>query len=134
MTSTKKGKYEDQISEKNEKDDSSEEMFDTESEKIGNRKWAKAMSKILQTDKPKRKKSLVLSKAKKLCDIVNEPKEEPLPFEIEKEGEFVRETIKKDPEESIKKEKKVKDTLSIRKKPDILDRERERTLQKIATK
>ncbi|XP_033216566.1 RRP15-like protein [Belonocnema kinseyi] len=108
-----------------------------------NPNWADAMRKVLHTKKPKRKKTIVLSKARKLCDIVAKEKKESLPFEIEgTDGEITKEiAVKKETEEEKKKEeagqkkrrrKEIK--TGIRIKPSILDRERERTLQKIATK
>ncbi|KZC11224.1 RRP15-like protein, partial [Dufourea novaeangliae] len=105
----------------------------------GNPSWADAMQKILKTKKPKRKKTIVLSKAKKLCDVVKKEKNEELLFEIEK----VKEEIKTDEPEKIgdnvqvsvkQLKEKRKDHLGIRVKPNIADRERERMLQKIATK
>ncbi|XP_053986081.1 RRP15-like protein [Hylaeus anthracinus] len=104
----------------------------------GNPNWADAMQKILRTKKPKRKKTIVLSKAKKLCDVKKE-KSQDVSFEIEK----VKEEIKtEEPEETKSKvqrpltqlKERRKDNLGIRVKPSITDRERERVLQKIATK
>ena len=99
--------------------------------------WADAMRKVLHTKKPKRKKSIVLSKAKKLCDIVSKEKKEHVPFEIEgTDGEVKKEILvkKEEKESEHKKQKRKEIKTGIRIKPSILDRERERTLQKIATK
>lgn len=102
--------------------------------------WADAMRKVLHTKKPKRKKTIVLSKAKKLCEIVAKEDKKSLPFEIEgTNGQVEKETEKKEQlsEEkstSDKKRKRKEMKTGIRVKPSILDRERERTLQKIATK
>lgn len=108
------------------------------SEVKGNPGWADAMQKILRTGKPKRKKTIVLSKAKKLCDVVKKEKEEEVPFELVGEnGEVKKEKIKKEYDATDKLEiphKRRKDNLGIRVKPSVTDRERERTLQKIATK
>lgn len=55
--------------------------------------WADSISKILKSKKPKRKKSLVLSKAKKLTDL---PKTEqkPVGFQIETvDGEVKEEKV-----------------------------------------
>lgn len=104
----------------------------------GNPGWADAMQKILQTRKPKRKKTIVLSKAKKLFDVKKKENEENVSFEIEKVKEEV-ETFKEDVENKDDKlvaqsKERRKNNLGIRVKPSITDRERERMLQKIATK
>ncbi|XP_076234481.1 RRP15-like protein isoform X2 [Calliopsis andreniformis] len=106
----------------------------------GNPGWADAMQKILKTKKPKRKKTIVLSKAKKLCDVVKK-EDEPLTFEIDKVKEEIKTEEPEDSKDNIQKlntEKQLKerrkDTLGIRVKPSIADRERERMLQKVATK
>lgn len=103
---------------------------DIKSDAGGNSGWADAMRKILQTKKPKRKKTIVLSKAKKLCDTKEKEDKESSLFDIEKVKEEVKEI--KEEGDVIKKPKEKK--LGIRVKPSIMDRERERTLQKIATK
>lgn len=103
---------------------------DIKSDAGGNSGWADAMRKILQTKKPKRKKTIVLSKAKKLCDTKEKEDKESSLFDIEKVKEEVKEI--KEEEDVVKKPKEKK--LGIRVKPSIMDRERERTLQKIATK
>lgn len=99
--------------------------------------WADVMQKILKTNKPKRKKTLVLAKAKKLCDVKVKEKKEDISFEID---EF-KEEIKTESEEAIDKTENAATTKSrritknsIRLKPSITDREHERMLQKIATK
>lgn len=98
--------------------------------------WADAMQKILRTKKPKGKKTVVLAKAKKLCDVKLKKKED-LPFEIDD----VKDEIKTQSEEASIETKehvhkpRLKDkSLGIRVKPSITDREHERMLQKIATK
>lgn len=103
---------------------------DIKSDAGGNSGWADAMRKILQTKKPKRKKTIVLSKAKKLCDTKEKEDKESSLFDIEKVKEEVKEI--KEEGDVVKKPKEKK--LGIRVKPSIMDRERERTLQKIATK
>lgn len=103
---------------------------DIKSDAEGNSGWADAMRKILQTKKPKRKKTIVLSKAKKLCDTKEKEDKESSLFDIEKVKEEVKEI--KEEGDVVKKPKEKK--LGIRVKPSIMDRERERTLQKIATK
>ena len=105
-----------------------------------NPNWADAMRKVLHTKKPKRKKTIVLSKAKRLCDIVVKEKKETLPFEIEgTDGEIkkeilVKKEVKGEEDADHKKQKRKEIKTGIRVKPSILDRERERILQKIATK
>ncbi|CAD1469502.1 unnamed protein product, partial [Heterotrigona itama] len=120
-----------------------EEIFedqsdDAKSEAEGNPGWADVMQKILQTKKPKRKRTIVLSKAKKLCDIKKKNDEEQLPFEIEKIKREVKteesEEVENDNQKPQLKERRKETNLGIRVKPSIMNRERERTLQKIATK
>ncbi|XP_011859267.1 PREDICTED: RRP15-like protein isoform X2 [Vollenhovia emeryi] len=102
--------------------------------------WADVMQKILKTNKPKRKKTLVLAKAKKLCDVkIREKKEEPS-FEVD----GVKEEVKAEAEEAVDEESiaanaastkpRIPKKCGIRVKPSITDREYERMLQKIATK
>lgn len=99
--------------------------------------WADALQKILKTNKPKRKKAIVLSKAKK-CNAVATEKES-LPVEVdeikeENETEIVNTTESKENVILTKRKQRRKDNLGIRVKPSIVDKERERFLQKIATK
>ncbi|KAF7397460.1 hypothetical protein HZH68_008682 [Vespula germanica] len=97
--------------------------------------WADALQKILKTNKPKRKKTIVLSKAKKYSDIVR--KQENLSLEtdaITEEEEKLESTEGKENLLSTKRKQRQKDNLGIRVKPSIIDREREKLLQKIATK
>lgn len=97
--------------------------------------WADALQKILKTNKPKRKKTIVLSKAKKYSDIVR--KQENLSLEtdaVTEEEEKLESTEGKENLLSTKRKQRQKDNLGIRVKPSIIDREREKLLQKIATK
>ncbi|XP_043255738.1 RRP15-like protein [Colletes gigas] len=114
-----------------------EDEFNTEKTE-GNPGWADAMQKILWTKKPKRKKMIVLSKAKKLCDAKKE-KSEDVSFEIE----TIKTEVKEEQSDKIKDQveqpltqliERKKNNLGIRIKPRITDRDRERILQKIATK
>lgn len=122
-------------------DEDNDESNEVSDKSKANPGWADAMKKILNTKKPKRKKSIVLSKAKKLNEILAKPKEVPVPFELEgANGEIKKETIKveegvdqSETSTELKNHKK-KESLGIRVKPSVLDRERERRLQKIATK
>lgn len=56
--------------------------------------WADAMSKILKTNKPKRRKTIVLSRAKRANEVKPEIKKETLDFEIDGENELTTETVK----------------------------------------
>lgn len=107
---------------------------DIKSDAGGNSGWADAMRKILETKKPKRKKTIVLSKAKRLCDIKKKEDKESSLFDIEKVKEEVKSQEIKEEEDVVKKPQLKEKKLGIRVKPSIMDRERERTLQKIATK
>lgn len=121
-------------------DDTDEASHDAGS--ASNAGWADVMQKILRTNKPKRKKTLVLAKAKKLCDVKVKEKKEDLSFEIDgikqenkTESEEVDETNITTNTASIQKSRVTKRKESdIRVKPSITDREHERMLQKIATK
>ncbi|XP_076165340.1 RRP15-like protein isoform X2 [Ptiloglossa arizonensis] len=116
------------------------EENDSSTQKIkGNPSWADAMQKILRTKKPKRKKTIVLSKAKKLCDVVKKEKSKNVSFEIEKVQEEIKIEEPKTTENKVQKplvqlKERRKNNLGIRIKPNIMDGERERILQKIATK
>nr|CAH7750505.1 unnamed protein product [Callosobruchus chinensis] len=92
-------------------------MDDGGGREVSNAAWVDSISKILSTKKPKNKKHI------------------PVGFEVETvEGEVKKEVIE-EPEETVPViKKKKKDVLKLRVKPDILERDRERTLQKIATK
>ncbi|KAG7204049.1 hypothetical protein KM043_001907 [Ampulex compressa] len=135
------------VSEKSYEDNSMEGGLETDKDasnrdarSLGNPGWADVMQQILRTKKPKRKKTIVLSKAKKLCDVVNQEKAEEISFEIEKVKEEVKSEVDSVTDYKIKKtdvriKQRRKDvSLGIRVKPSIMDRERERMLQKIATK
>jgi hypothetical protein len=73
-----------------EKDSSGEE---SDSEKpIGNAGWADAISKVLRTSKPKKKKTLVLSRAKKLTDVTTTAEQQDTDPDFEITGEIKQET------------------------------------------
>lgn len=118
-------------------DNSDGDEGDVEDE--GNAAWADAMLKVLNAKKPKKKKTIVLSKAKKLCDVKpKEPKEE-LPFDLEVKDEVVEPSEAKKAKKSVesietKKTEGRSTRPSVRVKPNVLDRDREKMLQKIATK
>ncbi|KAL1512680.1 hypothetical protein ABEB36_002236 [Hypothenemus hampei] len=127
---------EESVQEDSQHDASSDsEEIDDESKILLNEGWADAIAKILKTNKPKKKKSLVLSKAKKLTDPVKKVRTEN--YEIATaDGQIRKEQTV---EESVTEtegppRKKKREIPNIRVKPNILEKDRERTLQKIATK
>ncbi|XP_066142553.1 RRP15-like protein isoform X2 [Euwallacea fornicatus] len=113
-----------------------EEEIDEESRNLLNEGWADSIAKILKTNKPKKKKTLVLSKAKKLTDPVKKVTTEHYEIattdgQVKKEQTIVEE--KRADSENRQKRKK-KELPKLRVKPNILEKDRDRTLQKIATK
>nr|CAD7423233.1 unnamed protein product [Timema monikensis] len=98
--------------------------------------WADAMAKILKTNKPKRKKSIVLAKAKKLSDFNKKIKVEDPGFEVDgiKEEKPDLEDLDTKPKFEQIKRRRREWYLRGRVKPSILDADREKTLGKIATK
>ncbi|KAB0804352.1 hypothetical protein PPYR_01322 [Photinus pyralis] len=97
--------------------------------------WADSIAKILKTNKPQGKKTVVLSKARKITDLKKKKAKSDAGFEIETEDGRIRTgTIEESSDEDEPKAKKRKDLPSYRVKPNILDKDRERTLSKIATK
>ncbi|XP_025988750.1 RRP15-like protein isoform X2 [Solenopsis invicta] len=119
-------------------DDTSETSHDAGS--TSNAGWADAMQKILKTNKPKRKKTIVLAKAKRLCDVKVQEKKD-FSFEIDSVKEEIKTESEDDTEETnaaniatIKSRVMKRKKCGIRVKPTITDREHERLLQKIATK
>uniref|UniRef100_A0A2A4JB45 RRP15-like protein n=1 Tax=Heliothis virescens TaxID=7102 RepID=A0A2A4JB45_HELVI len=116
--------------------ESSDEADDSKTALVTNEGWADSVAKILGSSKPKNKKTLVLSRAKKHSEIVKTVKEEKPAFEVigdteEKKLEVKKEeiTASEPPAKKVKHEKP-----SIRVKPNILEKDRERLLNKIATK
>lgn len=115
---------------------SGSESIDDESKELLNEGWADSIAKILKTNKPKKKKTLVLSKAKKLTDPIKKVKTEKyeiatLDGQIKKEQTVVEEKITSSERPPKKKRRELP---NLRVKPNILEKDRERTLQKIATK
>lgn len=123
------------------KQDAEIEVTSIESEddtkSAGNAGWADVMQKILRTKKPKRKQTVVLAKAKKLCDVKKIEKKENI-FEIDNVEHKITTDLKKISnklESTAQTKPRSKErSLGIRIKPCITDRERERMLQKIATR
>ncbi|XP_059053341.1 RRP15-like protein [Achroia grisella] len=102
---------------------------------ITNEGWADSITKILGSTKPKNKKTLVLSRAKKHSQLIKSTNEEKPAFEIIGEGNETEKEVKKEVLPSEPPEKKLKhEKSSIRIKPNILEKDRERLLSKIATK
>ncbi|GJQ78398.1 hypothetical protein Trydic_g22223 [Trypoxylus dichotomus] len=111
---------------------------ESDSDQNENVRWADSIAKILKTNKPKGKKTLVLSKGKKLT-ISTDKKPQKLEFEIEADdGKIKCDTNEKvESKEEVNKlqlRRKKKELPILRKKPNILHKDRERTLCKIATK
>lgn len=121
-----------------------------EDEDEGNTGWADAFAKVLQQEKPKSKKYLVLSKAKKLSERVEKSDaDKKLTFEISDtsgvadKGKAVEphanaEDIKPTNNELelaiIARKERNNKLQQLRVKPDSMDRERERSFKRIATK
>ncbi|CAH2045161.1 unnamed protein product, partial [Iphiclides podalirius] len=109
---------------------------DEEPVMMTNEGWADSVAKILSSSKPKNKKTLVLSRAKKHSEIVKKEIVEKPAFEVVGKTEEVKPEIKKEEtvsiEPPIKKKRHEKSTIRI--KPNILEKDRERLLSKIATK
>lgn len=110
---------------------SSDEENNSETEETtGNAGWADSIAKVLNTNKPKTKKSIVLSKAKKTVPKSKETSDA-ISFEIV--GEIKEE--KPDKEVLDQQAKKLKNQqLPLRVKPSTDEFERERALRKIATR
>lgn len=117
----------------NEATNSSEEQAN-ESDSDINAGWADSVAKILKTKRPKGKKTLVLSKAKKLTDVVIREKAPEIGFQIDGEIKEEKPDIKLLLEAEEPPKKRRKEISSIRVKPHILEKDRERTLSKIATR
>ncbi|XP_063628064.1 RRP15-like protein [Cydia splendana] len=115
---------------------SGEDNSDDEDAVMTNKGWGDSISKILSATKPKNKKTLVLSRAKKYSATENVEKEEKPAFEVIGETKEEKPVLKKeDPDTSESAPKKKKNEKpSIRVKPNILEKDRERLLNKIATK
>ncbi|XP_062532050.1 RRP15-like protein [Bombyx mori] len=114
---------------------SSKSDSEEENRLLANEGWADSISKILGSSKPKNKKTLVLSRAKKHSEIVKKEKEEKPSFEVIGEVNEIESKVKKEEINVEPPAKKVKhEKPSIRIKPNILEKDRERLLNKIATK
>lgn len=99
--------------------------------------WADSVAKILRTKRTKGKKTLVLSKAKKLTDVVIREKAVKIGFQIDgevKEEKPDIEALDVKTEVVEPTRKKRKEISSIRVKPHVLEKDRERILSKIATR
>lgn len=120
-------------------DDADNEM-ENESDEEENTGWANALAKVLQQEKPKHKKYLVLSRAKKLADGVDAEKK--LPFELEENSDVKPNVVEFDTKPSTddleiamteRRERNDK-LLQLRVKPSLMDQDRERSLKRISTK
>ncbi|KMQ98313.1 rrp15-like protein [Lasius niger] len=129
--------YQENESDNLEMEDNTDELLpDATPESTSNAGWADVMQKILRTNKPKRKKTVVLAKAKKLCDVKIKEKKEDISFEIDgiKNVTEIEASIKTGEPTVHTKPRTKEKSLGVRVKPSITDRERERMLQKIATR
>ncbi|XP_023029582.2 RRP15-like protein [Leptinotarsa decemlineata] len=123
---------EDSNTEENEIPQNSSEESDDNTNGVGNAGWANAISKVLKTKT--KGKTPVLSKAKKLTDL-KKVKVQPAGFEIQTpDGEVKKETVEDNTVSAEPPRKKKKELPKIRVKPNILEKDRERLLQRIATK
>ncbi|XP_073950286.1 RRP15-like protein isoform X2 [Choristoneura fumiferana] len=115
---------------------SGEEDSDVEGALMTNKGWGDSISKILGSNKPKNKKTLVLSRAKKYSAKEAVVKEEKPAFEVIGEAKVEKPAPKKEDPDSAEPvpKKKKHEKPSIRVKPNILEKDRERILSKIATK
>ncbi|XP_011193448.2 RRP15-like protein [Zeugodacus cucurbitae] len=120
-----------QVPDDSEVEDSSEEEPEDETE--GNTGWADCIAKVLNTSKPKTKKTLVLSRAKKIKPGDKlKSKGSDYGFEVEGEEKTDVKPIKEEIDDQIKHRKNV--PLELRVKPSWKDIERERILRKVATR
>lgn len=113
----------------------------------GNTGWANTFANVLAQSKPKEKSYLVLSKAKKLADkkVAKEKASKAPTFEIDR-ADGIKSEQSDDEEEKPSQEEldelaligqrkeRNNKLLSLRVKPTAMDRERERTFKRIATK
>ncbi|CAB3370692.1 Hypothetical predicted protein [Cloeon dipterum] len=126
--------------------DASGSSDDEETPAVGNARWADAILKVLKTNKPKKKKTLVLSRAKKLNETVLKEEPKDPGFEIDGEDmnlENKTEDVDEKPDvkpilsaaelREQKKKRKLWETMS-RSKPNVLAKDREKSLSKIATR
>lgn len=79
------GEISDDVDDENKESDNDNESDDDLIMK--NEGWADSIAKILGSNKPKNKKTLVLSRAKKLADVEKKEKEEKPSFEVVGEEE-----------------------------------------------
>lgn len=128
-------------------DDEGEEEEEDESsadETVGNAAWADSIAKVLNSKVPKNQKSIVLSKAKKISDVAKKENESKnYGFQID--GEEIKKEDDTKPDETelnteviklkLLERRKIRDHLySLRVKPSINDRERDKTFKRIATR
>lgn len=118
-------------------DDDDDDDSGEEDEEEGNADWAKSLAKILKQEKPKNKKAVTLSKAKKTSEIL-EAREKAKAIGFDIDGEIKEE--KPDAQQledalaEAERKRKKKAAFNLRIKPAMTDRERERAFKKIATK
>ncbi|XP_031639776.1 RRP15-like protein isoform X2 [Contarinia nasturtii] len=140
----------DEENSENEQADNEFDEDESDDNDEGNTGWADAFAKVLQQEKPKNKKYLVLSKAKKLADKKEQSDDDKkVTFEIagqiddDENDEDIKpdvnvEDTKPTNDElelaSIARKERNNKLLELRVKPSAMDRERERGFKRIATK
>lgn len=129
-----------------EEDEGDDSAADEKDESAGNAGWAKSLARILRQEKPHNKKNVVLSKARNVEAILKEKAAaKSIGFEID--GATTTTTVaataevkeeKPDPAaldaEIAERKSRRSKALSLRIRPTMMDRERERAFKKIATK
>ncbi|CAG9132836.1 unnamed protein product [Plutella xylostella] len=115
---------------------SDDENSGEEGNLVTNEGWRDSVAKILSSSKPKNKKTLVLSRAKKHSEVVKPEVTEKPAFEIIGENKEEKPVVKEDVDAAAEPpaKKKKHEKAPIRVKPNILEKDRERLLSKIATK
>ncbi|KAK9877511.1 hypothetical protein WA026_018620 [Henosepilachna vigintioctopunctata] len=111
-------------------------MDSDENSATQNPAWVDSISKILRVE-PKTKKPIVLHKAKKLTELKEKPKLAGYEVQLN-DGKLIEQVVEEPKEEKSEtiqlKRKRRKEGLDFRVKPNILEKDRERVLAKIATK
>ncbi|KPJ18270.1 RRP15-like protein [Papilio machaon] len=95
---------------------------------LTNEGWADSVAKILGTNKPKSKKTLVLSRAKKHSEIIKKVKEEKPAFEVVGESEEIKPEIKKEETVPIEPPKKKKLFNAVRNQQKTMEKELDKDL------
>lgn len=91
--------------------------------------WADAMARVLKSKKPKKSRSIILSRAKKLNENVKTVNEKERSFEA---GDISQEVSSLNEQHPRRKQREMLSKCRV--KPSIEDRDRERKLNRIATR